>query len=237
MLRILSVALLLLGLYAVLGPPPPRDATVPLVLAATAGPQGLAQVIDGDSLRVGGAEVRLHGIDAPESRATCIGPDGRPYPCGRRATEAARALIGTQPVTCRDLGERTHGRIVAQCHAGGRDIAATLIAEGAVLACPRYAANHPHATGYAALESRAAAARRGLHAGQAPARAHYCELAPVAAAGDCAIKGNINGEGQRIYHLPGQRHYAATRIDTARGERWFCSEAEARAAGWRRARA
>ena len=59
--------------------------------------------------------------------------------------------------------------------------------------------------------------------------------APQAAPGDCVIKGNISSNGQ-IYHLPGQENYADTRIDTSRGERWFCSEVEARAAGWRRAR-
>jgi hypothetical protein len=46
------------------------------------------------------------------------------------------------------------------------------------------------------------------------------------------IKGNINAKGRRIFHVPGQEDYAATRIDTARGERWFCSAAEAIAAGW-----
>jgi hypothetical protein len=50
----------------------------------------------------------------------------------------------------------------------------------------------------------------------------------------CLIKGNINGKGERIYHPPGCRYYAATKIDPARGERWFCSESEASQAGWRR---
>ena len=35
---------------------------------------------------------------------------------------------------------------------------------------------------------------------------------------------------------PGQRDYAATRIDTAQGERWFCSLEAAEAAGWTPAR-
>lgn len=51
----------------------------------------------------------------------------------------------------------------------------------------------------------------------------------------CDIKGNISGSG-RIYHLPGGAHYERTRIDESKGERWFCSEGEARAAGWRPAR-
>ncbi|WP_444461468.1 sunset domain-containing protein [Rhodobacter capsulatus] len=37
----------------------------------------------------------------------------------------------------------------------------------------------------------------------------------------------------QIFHLPGSRDYDRTRIDETRGERWFCTEAEARAAGWR----
>ena len=50
--------------------------------------------------------------------------------------------------------------------------------------------------------------------------------------GACAIKGNISRSG-RIYHLPSSPHYARTTIDESRGERWFCSEHEAREAGWR----
>ena len=49
----------------------------------------------------------------------------------------------------------------------------------------------------------------------------------------CVIKGNINSKGERIYHAPGMSSYGATRINESRGERWFCSEEEARAAGWR----
>src|SRR5690348_9641358 len=51
----------------------------------------------------------------------------------------------------------------------------------------------------------------------------------------CKIKGKISASGRRIYHVPGQPYYDATRIDVARGERWFCSEAEAQAAGWQKA--
>lgn len=66
--------------------------------------------------------------------------------------------------------------------------------------------------------------------------------APVPAAnmGDapqgCQIKGNINAKGARLYHLPGSRSYAETRIDPTKGERLFCTEDEARAAGWEPAR-
>lgn len=56
-------------------------------------------------------------------------------------------------------------------------------------------------------------------------------------AGTCDIKGNISrNSGERIYHVPGQRHYDQTEIDLSAGERWFCSEQEAQDAGWRKAK-
>jgi hypothetical protein len=53
---------------------------------------------------------------------------------------------------------------------------------------------------------------------------------------ECQIKGNISPSGERIYHVPGQKYYGRTRISPGRGERWFCSEADARAEGWRKSR-
>jgi hypothetical protein len=54
----------------------------------------------------------------------------------------------------------------------------------------------------------------------------------------CGIKGNISAKtGERIYHMPGQKYYVATRINWwSRDERWFCSESDARSAGWRKSR-
>lgn len=55
--------------------------------------------------------------------------------------------------------------------------------------------------------------------------------------GGCLIKGNISiNTGEHIYHVPGQEHYSETIIRSEYGERWFCTEAEARQAGWRKAR-
>ena len=63
-------------------------------------------------------------------------------------------------------------------------------------------------------------------------------LIPATAAENdaCNIKGNVNTRGERIYHVPGQEYYDETRIVAAHGERWFCSEEEARAAGWRKSK-
>ena len=64
--------------------------------------------------------------------------------------------------------------------------------------------------------------------GAAPAAAQ------TSSGAQCPIKGNISSKGERIYHPPGCRYYNSTLIDPKRGERWFCSEQEAVAAGWRR---
>jgi len=60
-----------------------------------------------------------------------------------------------------------------------------------------------------------------------------CETQPPG----CLIKGNINLKTrERVYHVPGQRHYDNVTIESNAGERWFCTEAEAEASGWRRSR-
>jgi hypothetical protein len=58
------------------------------------------------------------------------------------------------------------------------------------------------------------------------------EGAPSAA---CIIKGNVNQNGERIYHMPNQEFYGKVRMDVGKGKRWFCTPEEAEAAGWRRA--
>jgi hypothetical protein len=51
----------------------------------------------------------------------------------------------------------------------------------------------------------------------------------------CFIKGNVSfTSGENLYHVPGGKWYDATVIDPRYGERWFCTEAEAVANGWRR---
>jgi hypothetical protein len=61
-------------------------------------------------------------------------------------------------------------------------------------------------------------------------------LAPASADGapspDCIIKGNVNHKGERIYFRPGQLDYAHVNMAKP-GVRWFCTEDEAKAGGWR----
>lgn len=192
-------------------------------------------VTDGDSLVVAGERIRLHGIDAPETAQTCIASDGAAWACGRWATQQLRALTQGARLSCTRLDTDRHGRTLARCFVNGQDIAAQMVARGAAVAFTKYA------TEYVPTERAAARAKLGLWSGRFDrpdawrAAARISEVPQPVTASGCAIKGNISGSGQ-IYHLPGQRDYDATVINERQGERWFCSEREAQAAGWRRAK-
>lgn len=204
------------------------------VLADT--PSGKIRVIDGDTLDVGGTRVRLHGIDAPEARQSCETQQGQSWACGAWVSREVRARYQGKTASCTAVDTDRYGRIVARCSVGGQDIAAALVAEGLAFAYRRYAMD------YDLIEKQAAAADRGIWAMQVQNPAAFRQqqqpapAAPQQAAGDCSIKGNISAKGERIHHSPGQEHYDRTRINTGKGERWFCSRREAEAAGWRAAR-
>jgi len=72
---------------------------------------------------------------------------------------------------------------------------------------------------------------------ETPASAEACPEGCISSKPGCVIKGNISLKtGERIYHLPGQEFYDEAIISPEKGERWFCSEEEAEANGWRRAK-
>jgi endonuclease YncB( thermonuclease family) len=184
-------------------------------------------VADGDTLtvRVDGERhrVRLHQIDAPEHA----------QPGAAEARRALAAKVDGRYVRLRVETVDDYGRLVAGVSLGERDINRELVREGHAWAFRRYLEDR------SLLDDEAAARRagRGLWALADPVapwawRQQQRDHA-VGARPDCRIKGNITRGGERIYHRPGDRHYAQTRISTSRGERWFCSEREAREAGWR----
>lgn len=81
---------------------------------------------------------------------------------------------------------------------------------------------------------------RSLQPQDAASNAALPQIASSSASGSqdgpangCKIKGNINSKGEKIYHVPGGRYYDSTQIDVPQGERWFCTERQAKDAGWR----
>lgn len=191
-------------------------------------------MIDADTWDVGGERVRLFGIDAPEIDQTCREPQGQSWACGVWASDQVRQRYGGRMVTCERLGRDRFGRTVARCFLDDRDVAREMVAAGLAFAYRRYSSD------YVVDEKAAALKVLGLHASlvQPPAEFRSARVASgnLPPSPDCALKGNISSGGERIYHVPGQSHYQRTRISIARGERWFCSEEQARASGWRRAR-
>lgn len=205
-----------------------------LPLAAFADPAGRVRVIDGDTFDVGGERVRLFGIDAVESEQTCRTDTGAVWACGDWVTREVRTLFEGKHARCITRDTDRYGRTVATCEIGGQDAGRVLVQGGLAFAYRRYS------MAYDLDEKGAAVARRGLHAAQVQRPAEFRKSGPTPPAAqtatNCVIKGNISSKGTRIYHMPGQEHYGRTRINTGKGERWFCTEADARAAGWRRAR-
>ena len=206
-------------------------ALLALPLAAMASEvTGRAQVVDGDTLIVGGVKVRLFGVDAPELDQRCD-RDRRQWACGRAAREALSEIVGGRRIACVVQDIDRYGRAVAVCEAAGEDVGARLVRQGMALAYRRYSGR------YANAEAAAQAEGLGLWTSTYVEPEAYRHAGDGQAAPDagCVIKGNIGSSGRRIYHLPGQADYEATRINERKGERWFCSESEARAAGFRRA--
>lgn len=204
-----------------------------LSVPAVAGVDGAVRVIDGDTLDVGGIRVRLHGIDAPEIGQTCKTADGESWDCGTWVSREVRARYQGRKASCDPVDRDRYGRVVAVCHVSGVDLGQALVRDGMAVAFRKYS------KAYVDDEARAKQARLGLHAGtfQRPATHRQNRAVQVGASETaCRIKGNINRSGVRIFHMPGQLYYAKTRIRVQNGERWFCSESEARAAGWRKAK-
>ncbi len=211
-------------------------ALVPALPAGAETLTGRARVVDGDTLEIAGDTVRIFGIDAPEHGQVCQTADGSDWDCGAWAGQELARRVRAQRLTCRGSERDRYRRLVATCSVEGADLAEGLVRDGVAFAYLKYSRR------YLAQEKQAAVAGAGLWQGRAARpedfRAEAAAVARTIASGapeGCAIKGNISASG-RIYHMPGQQDYDTTRISAARGERWFCSEAEAVAAGWRRAR-
>ncbi len=135
----------------------PRGMAAPAGMAVSV--EGFARVVDGDTIVVGGTKVRLHGMDAPELHQGCIDAKGRRSPCGRQARRHLSRLIGWSRVRCRRVTTDRYGRMVAVCHAGDVDLARRMVRDGWAVAYIRYS------RAYAAEETQARRARRGMWAG------------------------------------------------------------------------
>jgi micrococcal nuclease len=197
------------------------------------------RAIDGDTIAVptdtntGEIKIRLLGINAPET--------GECY-----ATEATHALttkLQSAPFTFeRDFeAEDEHNRLLRHIlitpenpTEGLRLINAELLREGFV----RRDTEHTHTrydTQYREAEKEAQQNKRGLWS-QCPTAPHTTKTQQALSAPHktgCDIKGNISEKGfGKTYLLPSCPNYRTTTIETQKGEQYFCTELEAKAAGF-----
>ena len=192
---------------------------------------GHARVMDGDTIEINSTVIRLHGIDSPENAQNCQQANGKKFNCGAAAENELKKLVVSN-VTCSGDQIDDFDRLVAICTSGNKEINSAMVKSGWALAYRKFSND------YVAEEDDAKFNERGLWAGSFDTpwdfRAErWSAASQTAPDSECPIKGNINREGVRIYHAPWSRSYSRTKINTAKGERWFCNEAEALAAGWR----
>ena len=216
-------------------------------------------MLDGDTIDLATREhgivrIRLEGIDAPEGGQRCNLKWYGTWDCGRAATTALAQMTRDRLVTCDDRGLDKYGRTLGVCVAEGRDLNAEMVRIGLAWAYVHYSDL------YVAEEHDARAARIGVWqaATQAPWDWRAAQRAPRQEARDpgalnvappnpivaqpapstqdrpqgCDIKGNVTKSG-RIYHKPDSPWYERVKMSLGFGRRWFCTEAEALAAGWR----
>jgi endonuclease YncB( thermonuclease family) len=248
---VVAAALVAVAVVAQGAAPPASSASASTQTPTSAAPaiptaelRGLALVLDGDTIEIAGRRVRLEGIDAPEGGQMCARRVFGQWACGTAATYALFGLVHQREVACADKGADRYGRRLGICFVDGRDVNAEMVRLGLAWAYVKYS------DAYVREEAEARAARRGVWTAPSlpPWEWRATELRERALASmraetdigprhttqpaGCEIKGNVTRFG-RIYHTPSSPWYARIVVDEAKGRRWFCSEGEAIAAGWR----
>ncbi len=121
---------------------------------------GPARIVDGDTIWISETKIRLHGIDAPETKQECSRDDGSSYRCGEASTDALRFLIDSGPVRCEGDTYDRYKRLIATCYSGKVNLNAEMVRQGWALAYRRYSKD------YVTAEKEAREAKRGMWAGE-----------------------------------------------------------------------
>jgi endonuclease YncB( thermonuclease family) len=209
-----------------------------IVLPAGQSSAATAIVRDGGTLQLGNVTYRLDGIDAPTVDQLCIDQNADSWTCGIEARDQLTKLIGGKQVRCDDLGpDPTYRkRNIGVCKIEGdtTSLSQLLVRNGFALNVEASASGR-----FKADEARAKDDRQGLWKGCFAAPREIREAVfpeELVMPGSCNIKGKYAVRARvtgnlGIYHLQACRSYPGL----TRPDRWFCSEDDAQAAGFRRA--
>lgn len=238
----------------------PIFAILGAVLAAGPAHAAGAIVHDGDTIQLGDVSYRLDGIDAPELDQVCIDDHADPWSCGIDARDQLTRLINGRAVHCDDLGS---DKLFKKRHVGVCTVKGESTTLNQQLARLGLAISVEPALKMRVKDdaAEARASSRGLWKGcfVAPQDFRMAKKDGALIGGSCradrdkeiramlfppdlaqppacAIKGKFAVRARvtgnvGIYHLQGCRSYAGL----TRPDRWFCSEDDAQAAGFRRA--
>ena len=120
------------------------QAIVALLVAVIASPTFLAEItgvpriVDGDTVEIGQAKIRLSGIDAPETDQVCLDSKGKRWACGVEARDELIKHSNSQAWKCETTGTDRYGRALGECFIEGQDINAWMVRLGWALSFVRY---------------------------------------------------------------------------------------------------
>ncbi len=108
--------------------------------------QGVPTAVDGDSLVLKGAKLRLEGIDAPEYLQVCKSGKAN-YPCGREARKHLEQLISKRAVDCKGWQHDKYGRLLVRCSVGQQELNRQMVSSGWAVSYGDYFAEETAARG------------------------------------------------------------------------------------------
>jgi endonuclease YncB( thermonuclease family) len=91
--------------------------------------KGVAQIVDGDTLRIDGVKLRLIDVDAFELDQTCL-YGRRVYSCGLDAVHYLATLIKGREVACEGDDRDRFGVPQVVCYVEGFDLGQAMVREG-----------------------------------------------------------------------------------------------------------
>ena len=109
---------------------------------------GEAKVIDGDTIHINKNKIRLHGIDAPERKQTCIFKNKK-WLCGIHSTYELKKIINNQIVKCITSDIDKYKRYIAICYVNKLNINQAMVKKGWAIAYRYYSKDYIKEEDYA----------------------------------------------------------------------------------------